>query len=124
MESSMRLGLMTVFAVSGSMVLLFHQVHKHLFNNFMKKFECEIRGSTKHHSKKKVRFAKDVVELPMENKSDLTNVGRAQQVIEKVMVIDDVKKCKHERKLRDVMPTNRAVLYKGIMNDRKGRFGF
>lgn len=50
MENSMRLGLMTVFAVSGSMVLLVHQVHKHLFNNFMEKFECEIRPDG-HHPK-------------------------------------------------------------------------
>jgi len=39
MESSMRLEyLMTVFAVSGGMVLLFHQVNKHLCNKFLKKF--------------------------------------------------------------------------------------
>ncbi|KAL2327322.1 hypothetical protein Fmac_020749 [Flemingia macrophylla] len=117
MESSMKLGLMTVFAVSGSMVLLFHQANKHLFNNFMKKFEYEIRGSTKHHTKKKVRFAKDVVEVPMENKSDLAHIERTQEDV-------DVKQSKHGKKLKDVMPTNRIVLYKGIMNDRKERFGF
>ncbi|TKY53197.1 hypothetical protein E2542_SST24721 [Spatholobus suberectus] len=125
MESSIRVGyLMTVFAVSGSMALLFHQVHKHLFNNFMKKFEYEIRGSMKHHTKKKVRFAKDMVELPMENKNDCVNMAKAQQVIENVLVTDDVKKWKHEQKLKDVMPPNRIVLYKGIMNNRKGRFDF
>ncbi|RDY11383.1 hypothetical protein CR513_03967, partial [Mucuna pruriens] len=125
MESSMRLEyFMTVFAVSGSMVLLFHQAHKHLFNNFMKKFEYEIRGSMKHQTKKKVRFVKDAVELPIENKSDLINVARAQQVVEKVLVLDDDKKGKLEQKLKDVMPPNRIILYRGIMNDMKGRLGF
>jgi hypothetical protein len=44
MESSMRFGLMAVFAVSGSMVLLAHQVHKRILSNFMKKFEFEMSG--------------------------------------------------------------------------------
>ena len=47
-------------------------------------------------------------------------VERTQEVIKKVLFIDDVKKWKHEQKLKDVMPPNRAILYKGIMNDRKG----
>jgi len=78
----------------------------------------------KHQAKKKVRFAKDVVEFPMEEKNDHINVARTQEVIKKVLFIDDVKKWKHEQKLKDVMPPNRAILYKGIMNDRKGRLGF
>nr|ACU13683.1 unknown [Glycine max] len=125
MESSMRLGyLMTVFAMSGSIVLLFYQVNKHLCNNFVKKFEFEIRGSMKHQTKKRVQFAKDVMEIPMEEKSDRINVARTQQVIDKVLFIDDVMKSKHEQKLKDAMPPNRAILYRGIMNDRKGRLGF
>jgi hypothetical protein len=40
----MRFGLMAVFAVSGSMVLLAHQVHKRILSNFMKKFEFEMSG--------------------------------------------------------------------------------
>lgn len=44
MESSMRFGLMAVFAVSGSMVFLAHQVHKRILSNFMKKFEFEMDG--------------------------------------------------------------------------------
>ncbi|KAK7278767.1 hypothetical protein RJT34_23803 [Clitoria ternatea] len=125
MESSMRLTLMTAFAVSGSMVLLVHQVHKHLFDDFMKKFEYEIRGSTKHQTKKRVRFAKDVFEIPME-KSDHMNMVKAQQVEdEKVLIKDGVENWKHEEKVKD-MPLNRLVLYKGIMKNRslKGTFGF
>ncbi|KAK7392733.1 hypothetical protein VNO78_21179 [Psophocarpus tetragonolobus] len=121
----MKLGyLMTVFAVSGSMVLLFHQANKHLFNSFMKKFEYEIRGSTKAQSKKKVRFAKDVVEVPMEKESDGVNVEREYEVIDKILLTDDAKKWKHEKKLKHVMPLNRIALYRGIMNDRKGRLDF
>ena len=41
----MRFGLMAVFAVSGSMVFLVHQVHKRLLSNFMKKFEFEMGGN-------------------------------------------------------------------------------
>ena len=42
---------MAVFAVSGSMVLLAHQVHKRILSNFMKKFEFEIypHGHKKLH---------------------------------------------------------------------------
>ncbi|CAJ1967325.1 unnamed protein product [Sphenostylis stenocarpa] len=112
MESSMRLEyLMTVFAVSGGMVLLFHQVNKHLCNKFLKKFEYEIRGSAKHEAKKRVRFAKDMVELiPMKNvQSDSINLAREQEVIEKVMVLDDAENWKHDEKSKDVMPPNRAV---------------
>ncbi|KAK7355046.1 hypothetical protein VNO80_14291 [Phaseolus coccineus] len=127
MESSMRLEyLMTVFAVSGGMVLLFHQANKNLCNKFLKKFECEIRGSTKHEAKKKVRFAKDMVELiPMENsETDRINMAKEQEVIGKVMDLDDTENWKHGEKFKDVMPPNRVVLYRGIMNNRKERYDF
>ncbi|XP_027364282.1 uncharacterized protein LOC113871388 [Abrus precatorius] len=118
MGSSMRVELMTIFAVSGSTVLLVHQVHKHLFNNLIKKFEFEIRGSMKHKAKKKVRFAKDVMELPMENKSDCTNVTKAQQVEDEKGVVMHDKNWKTEQNLKDVMPPNRVVLYREIMKYR------
>ncbi|XP_014511343.1 uncharacterized protein LOC106770037 [Vigna radiata var. radiata] len=126
MESSMRLEyLMTVFAVSGGMVLLFHQANKHLCNKFLKKFEYEIRGSTKHEAKKKVRFAKDKVEvIPNENisESDSISYAKEQDVIAKVMDLDDAENWKHDEKFKDVMPPNRVVLYRGLMNNRKERF--
>lgn len=75
----------------------------------------------KHQQKKKVRFAKDVVELQMEDERDRINLAREQHVIEKILVTDDAKNWKHEQILKDVMPPNRVALYKGIMNDRKGR---
>ncbi|WJX79623.1 hypothetical protein P8452_62729 [Trifolium repens] len=138
MESSMRFGLMAVFAVSGSMVLLAHQVHKRILSNFMKKFEFEMSGiiypkkfnghEKHHHLKKKVRFAKQEMELPMENKSyiDHRNVIRAQRVrAEQIWVMENVQKC--GPKLEDTMPPNRAVLYRGLMKYRHrapGRFRF
>ncbi|GAU17541.1 hypothetical protein TSUD_340850 [Trifolium subterraneum] len=137
MESSMRLGLMAVFAVSGSMVLLAHQVHKRILSNFMKKFEFEISGiiypkkfngheKHHHHLKKKVRFAKHEMELPMENKSYINreDVIMAQRVrAEQIWVMENVQKC--GPKLEDTMPPNRAVLYRGLMKYRTpGRFRF
>lgn len=50
----MKLGLMAVFAVSGSMVLLAHQVHKRILSNFMKKFEFEMGGIIYPHNRKKL----------------------------------------------------------------------
>ncbi|XP_061372164.1 uncharacterized protein LOC133314665 isoform X4 [Gastrolobium bilobum] len=116
MENSMRFGLMAVFAVSGSMVLLVHQVHKRLLSNFMKKFEFEMGGPEKHQIKKKVRFAKQVLELPLENKSYGRKVTRAQRVkSEDIWVMENTQKWRRGPKLEDIMPPNRAVLYRGIM---------
>ncbi|KAK9290417.1 hypothetical protein L1049_008586 [Liquidambar formosana] len=49
MGSSMGVGFMAVFAVSGSVVLIALQVHKRLLSDFMKKIEFEL-GSEKYHS--------------------------------------------------------------------------
>ncbi|KAK9986525.1 hypothetical protein SO802_031476 [Lithocarpus litseifolius] len=79
MSNSMGVGFMAVFAVSGSVVLLVHQLHKRLLSDFMKKVESEygtilyshgknkIKGSEKCQSKKKVRFADDVEEPSSNN---------------------------------------------------------
>ncbi|KAK7275878.1 hypothetical protein RIF29_17004 [Crotalaria pallida] len=118
MENSIRFGMVTVFAVSGSMVFLVHQVHKHLLNNFMKKFEFETRGYKKHQKKKKVRFAEDVLELPMKNNIAQINMTRTQQIDDKKfnLAIEDVNKWRHEQKLNDIMPPNRAILYREGMH--------
>ena len=105
--------------------------------NFCGDFEsCDfslllLQGSTKHEAKKKVRFAKDMVELiPMENSimensmTDRINMAKEQEVIGKVMDLDDTENWKHGEKFKDVMPPNRVVLYRGIMNNRKERFDF
>jgi len=72
-----------------------------------------------------VRFAKDMVEqIPKENNSDSDsiNFAKEQDVIAKVMDLDDAENWKHDEKFKDVMPPNRVVLYRGLMNNRKERF--
>ncbi|KAK7284751.1 hypothetical protein RJT34_19504 [Clitoria ternatea] len=130
MENSMRFGLMAVFAVSGSMVFLVHQVHKRLLSNFMKKFEFEMGGLEKHQSKRKVRFAKQRLEIPLENKICRRNVTRVPRVkVEEILVMENIQNYwKRGPKLEDMMPPNRAVLYRGIMQYKNrtlyGRRGF
>ncbi|KAG7573758.1 hypothetical protein ISN44_As09g020180 [Arabidopsis suecica] len=59
MESS--IGFMTVFAVSGSVVLLAAQLHKRLLSDYMDKLEPQHPNKEKK-KKKKVSFAEDMVE--------------------------------------------------------------
>ncbi|KAG5385905.1 hypothetical protein BRARA_I03550 [Brassica rapa] len=66
MESS--LGFMAVLAVSGSVVFVASQFHKHLLSDYLDKFELEIRSPENAVMKKKVRFAADVVEPSGNNK--------------------------------------------------------
>ena len=42
MESSLGVGFMAIFAVTGSVVLLAHQVHKKVLSDFMKDIEFEL----------------------------------------------------------------------------------
>ncbi|TYJ12488.1 hypothetical protein E1A91_A11G354400v1 [Gossypium mustelinum] len=47
MESgSLRLGLMAVVAVSGSVVFIANELHKRLLSDFMKKIEFELAGNS------------------------------------------------------------------------------
>ncbi|XP_042490902.1 uncharacterized protein LOC122070772 [Macadamia integrifolia] len=79
MGSSTGVGFMAVFAVSGSVALLTLQVHKRLLSDFMKKVELEFRGigTLKCRTKKRVRFADDVVEPSSNNKEYRENHLRA-----------------------------------------------
>lgn len=45
MDNSSGVGFIAVFAVSGSIALLCHQVHKRLFSDFMKNIESELGGT-------------------------------------------------------------------------------
>lgn len=60
MESS--IGFMTVFAVSGSVVLLAAQLHKRLLSDYMDKLEPQHPNKEMKAKKKKVSFAEDMVE--------------------------------------------------------------
>ncbi|KAF8091350.1 hypothetical protein N665_0447s0010 [Sinapis alba] len=67
MESS--IGFMTVFAVSGSVVLLAAQFHKRLLSHHMEKLELQLDVKSKEKKKKKkVSFAEDVMEPSGNNK--------------------------------------------------------
>ena len=54
MSNSMGVGFMAVFAVSGSVVLLVHQLHKRLLSDFMKKVESEYGTILYSHGKNKI----------------------------------------------------------------------
>ncbi|CAH8387340.1 unnamed protein product [Eruca vesicaria subsp. sativa] len=69
MESS--IGFMTVFAVSGSVVLLAARLHKRLLSGYMQKLELQFDIENKEKNKKKekrVSFAEDVMEPSGNNK--------------------------------------------------------
>lgn len=55
MSNSMGVGFMAVFAVSGSVVLLVHQLHKRLLSDFMKKVESEYDTILYSHGKNKIK---------------------------------------------------------------------
>ncbi|GMY14389.1 hypothetical protein FCV25MIE_09628 [Fagus crenata] len=130
MMSSMGVGFMAVFAVSGSVVLLVHQVHKRLLSDFMKKFESEFgtilysngkkkfKGSEKYQSKKKVRFADDVEE-PSSNNEEYRK--RHLLKVKQVLAMKNVTYLGNDHKLERTMPANRQALYKGIIENRTRR---
>ncbi|GMI65756.1 hypothetical protein HRI_000244900 [Hibiscus trionum] len=107
---SLRLGLMAVFAVSGSIVFIANEVHKRLLSNFMKKIEFELAGSGKCQVKKRVRFADDVREPSSNNKEYRKRSHRAVAIAKKAKVGGDA-----DRRQVLKMPLNRQVLYKGIL---------
>ncbi|KAI5318790.1 PREDICTED: transmembrane [Prunus dulcis] len=117
MDNSIGVGFMAVVAVSGSVVLLAHQVHKRLLSDFMKNIECEMGGLLDHHKKmasgsekiqgkKCVRFAADVAEPSSNNKE-----------YRKRRFAPTTKQAKegNGNYKMDTMPLNRQALYKGII---------
>ncbi|RZC78490.1 hypothetical protein C5167_002692 [Papaver somniferum] len=118
MENSV--GFMTVFAVSGSVVLVALQAHKRLLSDFMKKVELELgtaAGVGKVQQKKKVHFADDVIEPSSNNKEyrkqrSRLNMDRSSslcnsQCSQMINVPDE-----------DKIPENRRALYKGIVQSK------
>ncbi|MCL7040180.1 hypothetical protein MKW94_015608, partial [Papaver nudicaule] len=105
MESSV--GFMTVFAVSGSVVLVALQAHKRLLSDFMKKVELELgtaaaaaAGVGKVQQKKKVRFADDVIEPSSNNKEYRKQRSR-------VLNMDRSCNSQCNQELENTMPENR-----------------
>ncbi|MCL7027288.1 hypothetical protein MKW94_000761 [Papaver nudicaule] len=115
MESSV--GFMTVFAVSGSVVLVALQAHKRLLSDFMKKVELELgtaaaaAGVGKVQQKKKVRFADDVIEPSSNNKEYRKQRSR-------VLNMDRSCNSQCNQELENTMPENRRALYKGIVQSK------
>ncbi|TYH76903.1 hypothetical protein ES332_D04G117200v1 [Gossypium tomentosum] len=61
-------GFMAVIAVTGSVVFIAHEVHKRPLSDFMKKIEIELGGNGKCGVKRRVYFAKNVIEPSSNNK--------------------------------------------------------
>ncbi|XP_058212707.1 uncharacterized protein LOC131324657 isoform X2 [Rhododendron vialii] len=107
-------GFMAVFAVSGSVVLLAHQLHKRLLSDFMKKMEFEL-ASHKCHSKK-VRFSEEIVVLELSSK----NKWYLEKHPSKLADQNSITSLTAEKELGS-MPLNRQVLYKGILKYRTNK---
>ncbi|XP_058212706.1 uncharacterized protein LOC131324657 isoform X1 [Rhododendron vialii] len=108
-------GFMAVFAVSGSVVLLAHQLHKRLLSDFMKKMEFELVASHKCHSKK-VRFSEEIVVLELSSK----NKWYLEKHPSKLADQNSITSLTAEKELGS-MPLNRQVLYKGILKYRTNK---
>ncbi|XP_052624107.1 uncharacterized protein LOC128132106 [Lactuca sativa] len=108
-NDALRTGFMTVFVVSGSVVLLAHQFHKHLLSDFMKKMEFEL-GPTKSQTKKKVRFSNEA--------SKVLSASYKESQWSKVAMVDMEDFCGDKKKCRKTMPLNWQVMYKGIIDYR------
>ncbi|KVI09430.1 uncharacterized protein LOC112525970 [Cynara cardunculus var. scolymus] len=109
-SDALRTRFMTVFVVSGSVVILAHQFHKRLVSNFMKKIEFEL-GSGPNQTKKKVRFSCEALKVLSTNKQNSkklsSNVTMAAAAMDRSC---DNKKC------RKTMPLNWQIMYKGIID--------
>ncbi|KAF7145566.1 hypothetical protein RHSIM_Rhsim04G0135100 [Rhododendron simsii] len=113
---SMGAGFIAVFAVSGSVVLLAHQLHKRLLSDFMKKMEFELVASPKCHSKK-VRFSEDIVVLELSSKNKWYLEKHPSKLADQNSMITSLTA---EKELGS-MPLNRQVLYKGILKYRTNK---
>ncbi|KAK8474648.1 hypothetical protein V6N13_009414 [Hibiscus sabdariffa] len=96
---SVGVGLVAVFAVSGSVVFIARELHKRLLSDFMKRIELELCASSgKCQAKKRVRFADQVMEEPPSKNKEHSKVKHGINL-----------------EMPNSMPLNRQVLYKGIL---------
>ncbi|KAK8554096.1 hypothetical protein V6N13_073012 [Hibiscus sabdariffa] len=104
---SVGVGLVAVFAVSGSVVFIARELHKRLLSDFMKRVELELCGSSgKCQAKKRVRFADEVMEEPSSRNKEHSKVKHG-------INLEKLQAKAMERP--NSMPLNRQVLYKGIL---------
>ncbi|WCJ34143.1 hypothetical protein M5689_015464 [Euphorbia peplus] len=113
-SSSMGLGFMAAFAVSGSVVLIARQFHKRLVSDFMKRIEFELKGPRRSciQNQKRVRFS-DESRIAKENR----NKNEEREIL-KIENFINQKKISYGGKLLEAMPENRRVLYTGILKYR------
>ncbi|KAL5708980.1 hypothetical protein ACHQM5_019720 [Ranunculus cassubicifolius] len=114
MENSKGVGFMAVFAVSGSVVLVALRFHQRLLTDFMKKVESELNGMEKIRSKRKVRFADDVLEPSSNNKEYRKRRSRLGAAIDGNQEMINVVG-RREDEMKYNMPANRRVLYEGVI---------
>ncbi|MBA0713278.1 hypothetical protein Golax_012320 [Gossypium laxum] len=107
-------GLVAVFAVSGSVVFISHQLHKRLLSDFMRKVEFELCGSGKYEQKKRVGFADDVMREPSSNNKEYCNINSLPKLQGNKAGEDD-HQAQQLLEMSNSMPLNRQVLYKGIL---------
>ncbi|KAJ0982607.1 hypothetical protein J5N97_010862 [Dioscorea zingiberensis] len=81
MENSSCIGLVAVLAVSSSVALVAVQFHKRLLSDLMKKLHLELDVGYKTQTKKKVRFAADMVE-PSSNNEEYRRRRRGSRPLE------------------------------------------
>ncbi|KAI3979464.1 hypothetical protein MKX01_001656 [Papaver californicum] len=107
MENSV--GLMTVFAVSGSVVLFALQAHKRLLSDFMKKLELELgtAGLGKPSSNNKEYRRQQRSRLNIDRSSSSSSCNSQCQMINP-----------DEEELESKMPQNRRALYQGILQSK------
>lgn len=74
-------------------------------------------NSEKQQGKKKVRFAERVIEVPIVK----MNYNGEDEWVRKTM---EIQRWKSAPKLEDIMPPNRAVLYRGIIKHRALNYKF
>ncbi|GAB2272575.1 hypothetical protein Dimus_007397 [Dionaea muscipula] len=113
----MGMGCMAVFAVSGSVALVAHQAHKRLLSDFMNKIEFEF-GLEKCRSSKMKKNKNKNNEVRFEQKTSSVGKGISSQ---ENYDLGRKEKCKR-RIEGTIMPLNRLVLYKGILEYRNMLF--
>ncbi|XVF55919.1 hypothetical protein PTKIN_Ptkin06aG0074400 [Pterospermum kingtungense] len=114
--SSVGVGFMAVFAVSGSVVFIARELHKRLLSDFMKKIEFELGETGKScQVKKRVRFADDVMEPSSNNKEYRKRNHHSISLAKPAKVGDDHDHQQQVLEMSDSIPLNRQVLYKGIL---------
>ncbi|XP_021776010.1 uncharacterized protein LOC110739836 [Chenopodium quinoa] len=106
MDGSMSMGVMAVFAVSGSVALLALQVHNRLLSDFMKKIDFEF-GCGKCQCKRRIQFADNVQEpLPIKCEKESSETNPAKPC------------CERSYNGEGTMPLNRLALYRGIIKNK------